>query len=69
MPQQTIDVESIIKQNPRVSLESLQRAEAIMGRMRHLGIEKTSYRLASPFSSSLKKIRKAARKEKACNQE
>jgi hypothetical protein len=66
MAQMTIDVETIIKQNPHVSLASLRRAEALMARMHHLGIEKTGYRLASPFSSSLRKMHKAARNEKAC---
>ncbi len=58
-----LDTESIIKNNPQVTAESLQRAELLVERMKRLGIEKTGYRLMSPFSSSLKKTRKAERKE------
>jgi hypothetical protein len=65
MPNMTLDVESIIKQNPGVSRESLRRAEALMIRMSKLGIEKTGYRLASPFSSSLRKIHKVPHKGKS----
>ena len=53
-----IDVQAIIASNPRTSRESLQRTESLVHRMCCLGIEKTGYRLASPFSSSLKRIRK-----------
>lgn len=65
MPNMMIDVESIVEHNPQVSRGSLLRAEALMVRMCKLGIEKTNYRLASPFSSSLRKIRKASRSGKS----
>jgi hypothetical protein len=60
-----VDVESIIKNNANVSVESLRRVESLIVRMRKLGIEKTSYRLASPFSVSLRKMHKASPKRQS----
>lgn len=54
MPNAQAEIESIIKNNPQTSLESLQRADALLERMNRLGVQETTYRLASPFSWSLK---------------
>jgi hypothetical protein len=55
----TLDIQTIIKDNPQVSAESLRRVEMLVDRLNRLGIVKTDYRLASPFSLSLRKIHKA----------
>jgi hypothetical protein len=55
----TLDIQTIIQDNPQVSAESLRRVEMLVDRLNRLGIAKTDYRLASPFSLSLRKIHKA----------
>lgn len=64
-----LDLDSIVANNPQISVESLRRIDSLVKRIKRLGIQETPYRLASPFSSSLKKMRKGRRREASSERE
>ena len=56
-----LDIEAIVKSNPQISPGCLERVESLWTRLDRLGIRETEYRLATPFSSSLRKTVDQAR--------
>jgi hypothetical protein len=69
MSNMRLEADLIIKNNPQTSAEAQQRVDALMERLDRLGIRGTGYRLASPFSLSLRKVHKGSRKNRACESE
>lgn len=51
-----LDVKEILKANPQVSAESMERIDSLVERLNRLGIQDAGYRLESPFSPSLRKV-------------
>jgi hypothetical protein len=50
-----LDVDQIIRNNPRISVDIVARLDALMKRLHRLGIQATEYRLRSPFCSARKR--------------
>ena len=65
-PNFNVDVAAIVAANPKVDPDSVARTEALVRRLSRLGIKATGYRLASPFSSSLKIKKMRREKCKIC---
>jgi hypothetical protein len=61
MPTVQPDAEIMVRHNPQVRPDAVRHIDALMAKLDRLGIEPTRYRLACPFSLSLKSIKKSLR--------
>lgn len=61
-----IDIDCILRTNPRVDANALRRIDSLMMQLDRLGIKATGYRLASPFCRSGRMAQKKSRSCRYC---